>query len=267
MSFRLLNQFPVYLGNTGRPAANGTLRFYESGTTTPKDVYGDPGLTVNNGPALGLKADGRPEHDVWGEGSYRVRLYASDDTLIAEADDVEVPGGTGAEIPALVDGYFLTNNGALMLWAPIIQVPDPTGQSGKQLGNDGENLIWEPKPTAPEAPTLDVAVTDTSLRVGDGVDATKMLVQLGSDSAPATGAYSTSKTVTFPTAFSTAPKVFVMPTSQSQPGGPVVTELSSAPGTASFTVTFDVAEGGSKANMVNPVPFDWLAIGTKEVTA
>jgi hypothetical protein len=90
-AFRILDQTPVYLDLLGQPASGGTLRFFETETDTPKNVFGDPNLSVNNGSSVLIGTDGRTVDDVWGDGVYRVRLYASDNTLIAEADPVEIP--------------------------------------------------------------------------------------------------------------------------------------------------------------------------------
>lgn len=257
-TFRILDPFPVYLDLAGNLAAGGSLKFYDSGTTTPRDVYSDPDKTVNNGSSILIGTDGRPVHDIWGDGSYRVRLYDADGMLIDEADDVEIQGGGGSAIPALESGKFLTNDGALLAWDDIRQVPDPTGSSGKVLGNDGENLIWQ----APPPPVVpDITITSSSLQVG-ATGSSKFLIQTGTDTAPASGTTSTTKTITFPTAYSTPLHVSVTPTSNSQPGGPVVTYLSSAASTTGFTVAFDVAEGSSSdQNIINPVPFSWVAFG------
>lgn len=46
MSFRFLNQAPVYLDNSGVPCAGGSLTFTDTGTTTPRTVYSDKALAV-----------------------------------------------------------------------------------------------------------------------------------------------------------------------------------------------------------------------------
>lgn len=261
-AFRLLNQFPVYFDQQGRLADGGELRFYESGTTTPKDVYGDQALTVNNGSSVAIGSDGRTVVDVWGDGEYRVRLYDADGTMIGEADNVEVAGGTGQSIPALVTGQFLTNNGALLLWAPISEVPDPTGQSGKILGNDGSNFIWQDPPEAPPAPPApDLEVTATSVIIGDGTD--RMLTQAGSSSAPASGSRTTSVSVTFGTPFA-SPPVFVGVT----PNLSVVTGIGyqAIPAATNitktgFTANFDVNADQSGADINVSIPFQWIAMG------
>ena len=40
------------------------------------------------------------------------------------------------------NGKFLTNNGTNFEWTNLLQIPSPTGQSGKVLGTDGETLYW-----------------------------------------------------------------------------------------------------------------------------
>lgn len=261
-AFRLLNQFPVYLDNEGQPAALGYLRFYESGTTTDKAVYSDAGLSQSSGARVDLDSAGRTESDVWGDGSYRVRLYGADDVMIAEADDVEVAGGTGTTIPAMVDGYFLTNNGGLLLWAPIREVPDPTGQSGKMLTNDGSNLNWTAVPSL-TIPTLDAVVSTSSLRIAAGT--TSFLIQMGDDSAPASNDVFTQKSVTFPTAYVSTPFVFVTPRNGGvTPHGyytkPSVLDRSQTGFT--FSVHTGTGESNSNASVTDTVDFSWVAFGT-----
>lgn len=256
-AFRILNQRPVYLNLQNEPADAGHLRFYDSGTDTPKDVFGDPDLSVNNGPSILIGVDGRTVVDVWGDGSYRVRLYDADETLILEADDVELPGGAGTALPALVSGAYLTNDGAVMSWQPLNQVPDPTGSAGKILGTDGVNFLWQAPPTPPTAP---ITVGATNIKIGDGTSA--FMIQTGTATAPASGSDSTSLAVVFPTPFTTCLGVCLTPAPGGQPSGPIVPYLS-APATATgFTAGFDPAEGGSgSGEVLNNVAFNWVAFG------
>lgn len=264
-AFRILNAFPVYLGRDNRPADGGELRFYESGTTTPKSVYADPGLTIDNGSTVGIGSDGRTDVDVWGDGSYRVRLYESDDTLIAEADDVEVPGGDAQSIPALVDGWFLTNNGALLLWEDIrnLLLPDPTGQDGKQLVADGDSALWQSIPEPEPPPDPDIVVEDNSLQVGIADEPEKSFIQRGSGSSPATGQNTSSTAVTFGTAFDSTPTIVVTPTVASAGGGGFLPTPSVISASATgFTVKFDT-NGGTSGNsaITSPVTFGYIAMG------
>lgn len=268
-AFRILNQFPVYFDSQGRLADGGSLRFYESGTSTPKDVYGTPDLSVNNGSTVTVGSDGRTIVDVWGDGSYRVRLYDADDTLIGEADDVEVAGGTGSSIPALVTGQFLTNNGALLLWAPVLQMPDPTGQDGKYPVANGTGYTLQSPPDAPVVPDPEIVVGDASFQAGISTDTTKYYVQVGTGSAPASGSRSTNASVSFPETFGVLWHVSL---TQTHSG---VTALAAVPAqsvttksTTGFSVLFNIHDQSTNSqwDITSPVPFTWMAIGTKTVS-
>lgn len=251
-SFRILNPFPAYLDLLGLPAVGGSLRFYETGTDTPKNVYGNPDLSVNNGSSVLIGVDGRTLVDVWGDGAYRVRLYDADNTLIAEADDVELAGGTGTAIPALQDGKFLTSDGAILQWQEIRQVPDPTGQGGKILGTDGTTLLWQALPTV-ETPTT-----------GSGqFNFGGFLIQWGSDTAPASGVKNTSKAVSFPHAFASAPFVTLNHQVGINAAGLIGTSMAGGVGPGGFTALFDANIDNTSAvfTITSPLPFSWLAIG------
>ncbi len=264
-AFRLLNQFPVYFDRAGRLADGGRLLFFETDTTTPKDVFGDPDLSVNNGNSVTIGSDGRAEVDVWGDGRYYVRLEDADGTLIADANHVEAGGGSEATIPPLESGAFLTNNGSLLLWSEIREVPDPTGQGGKILGTDGDVLIWQPVQEIPEPPEPDISVDSDSIRIGGG-GSTSWLQQIGSGSAAATGSKSTTANVTFPKPYASTPKVFVTNTAGfiTQKGNVMPTVSVTNRSTTGFTVSFstETGEGNADNNIVTPVAFDWLAVGT-----
>lgn len=251
------------LGTAG--LREGSVQFYEIGTTTPKNTWSNPALSMLNANPLNIDASGRFPDDVFLDGDYTVVLYDGLNGTGATVWTRDVISGSddATAIPALVNGFVLSNDGATLQWVdPDSFLPDPTGQTGKALVSTGTGYTFQ---AFPEAPELDIVVSNGSQRVGDGVDATKSLTQYGTDSAPATGTNSTTKAVVFPTLYSTTPVVHPTPTSSSQPGGPVVAELTSLT-TTGFTVKFDVAEGSSSGSaIVNPVPFCWIAIGTVEV--
>lgn len=259
-AFRLFSRLNTFYGMIGQLLAGGKLKFYNAGTTTPRNVYGDPGLTINNGTTVQLDSSGRPNVDVWGQGAYFVEVFDSLNVKQGEADNVQIPGDGGATIPALESGKYLTNNGAVLLWSEIRELPDPTGQANKTLGTDGTLVFWEPKPTAPPAavvPNVD------SVRIRTGGD-TDWLIQKGTGTAPASGLNQTTLAVTFPTPFKTGtmPSVSLTGAPGKQPGGPVVAYLSAPPTATGFTAEFDVAEGNTGAqNIVNPVVFQWIAQG------
>lgn len=263
-SFRILNQFPVYQNRVGEPASGGTLRFFDTGTDTPKDVFGDPDLSVNNGSSVVVGSDGRTVVDTWGDGDYRVRLYDADNTLIAEADDVELPGGAGTGIPSLVDGYFLTNDGALLLWAPISQLPDPTGSSGKILGTDGINFIWQDPPATPAPATSDIHITGNGGTFSDGV--LQLQILAGTATAPLVGGRGTQLDVTFSKAFTANPTVLIIPRFSGAVSAfanvpiPRVSAVSTTAFTAAFTAG-ELDDDNSGFDFNAPIPFDWIAFG------
>lgn len=253
------------LGTAG--LREGSVQFYEyGGTTTPKNTWSDRELTVLNANPLNIDASGRFPDDVFLDGDYTVVLYdgLNGTGAVVWTRDVISGAGAGTEIPSPTIGFVLSSaDGVNLVWVdPDTFLPDPTGQTGKALVSTGSGYTFQ---AFPEAPELDIVVADGSQRVGDGVDDTKSLTQYGADSAPASGSNSTTKAVVFTTLYTTTPTVVVTPTSSSQPGGPCVTELT-AKSTTGFTVKFDVAEGSSSGStIVNPVPFNWIAIGTVEV--
>lgn len=267
--FRILDPFPTYLNRLGEPASGGYLAFFAAGTDTPKDVYGDPDLTVNNGSTVLIDSAGRTPVEVWGSGSYRVRLYASDNTLIAEADDVEIPGGEGAQIPTLSAGKFLTNDGAVLQWVAINQLPDPTGSGGKILSTDGVNYIWIEAPKTPPPAVSDVAVSDTGFSISDGTK--KVLIQTGTVNAPLTGGRDASVAVNFPTPFNAAPMwIGITPRydgTVSNFGNAPIPHAAARTSTG-FTAAFAAGErddSNSGFNFNTPIPFDWIAIGLVNV--
>lgn len=268
MAYRVVEPLRPFFDDQGRILSGGELRFYEAGTLTAKSVYGDSGLTVNNGSTVALDSAGRPNVDVWGSGSYRVRVYDSAGVLIEEADPVTDPAGSSAvAIPALQTDRFLTNDGASLLWQAIRQVPDPTGSSGKFLGNDGANLLWQTV-TIPKAADPDIVVGASSLRAGVSTNTSKFLIQVGTGSAPASGNKSTQTTVTFGTAYTTLLGVIVQPTGTGPTSGGVYVRTSVISQSATgFTAGFSTLTGGTSAdsysnsNIINPVTFTWVAFG------
>lgn len=162
-AFLILDPRPVYFTSTGAVAAGGSLKFFQAGTTTPQNVYGNQALTVNNGAVLTLGSDGRTSVDVWGDGTlaYRVQLFDANGALQFDVDNVGLPGGSGNQIPTLQTGKFLSNDGAVLEWTDVQAVPDPTGQSGKFLTSDGTNTSWASINGGEVVQTLTAAPTTT----------------------------------------------------------------------------------------------------------
>lgn len=196
-AFRLYSKLDTLLSQAGALVPNGYLKFYAAGTTTPKNVYGEQALTTNNGSTINLDIGSGPVSDIWGSGSYFVELYDVGNVKQGEADNVQIPGGEATALPALLTGKYLTNDGAVMSWGSIRQVPDPTGHAGKKLGTDGTIMVWEA--AGGSVPATGVAATPTGLRVGT------MLLQVGSGSFPASGTQATNGSFTFGTPFNATP--------------------------------------------------------------
>lgn len=243
--------------------SQGSLSFYDIGTTNPRATWSDVDLTVLNTNPVNLDSSGRPEDPIFLDGDYTVKL-------------TDGPNGTGATIwtralisgadasftiPPLVSGSFLTNNGAVLQWEAIELLPDPTGQSGKAVVSTGTGFTFQAFPTAP---TLDIAVTTDSIRAGDGVSTTKMLIQKGSATCGPSGSSSATVAVVFATPFTAVPTVVMTPTGGIQPGGQPTFIINGTPSTTGFTARFDVAEGsGASPNITVAIPFDYIAMGNK----
>lgn len=265
-AFRPLDPFQVYTDLTGKLAAGGNLHFYTAGTTTDADVYGDEALTVNNGPIIAIGTDGRAVDDIWADGtlSYRCRIYASDGTLIRDRDNISLPGAGSATLPEMVAGEFLTNDGTNWLMAAIRQALDPTGAANKVMGSDGTNLQWVDKPAnganGAAGTNAAVTVTPTSVKWSNGTG-DLFFIQGGSDSAPASGVPSTSKSVTFVTPFKALLGVYVISTSNTYAtDGKLVIPAITSKTTSGFTVGLDT--NTTTDNVFAAVPFDWIAFGT-----
>lgn len=146
-AYQFINPAPVLFTINGvEPVAGGTLHFFDEGTTTPRNTWSDPALTVLNSNPVTLDASGRSSTAIWLDGNYTVVLRDSiGDEVWSRVVRSDAAAGTG--IPTLVPGYFLSNDGSVLVWQPVLQVPDPTGSSGKVLGNDGTTLIWQSSTT------------------------------------------------------------------------------------------------------------------------
>lgn len=263
-AFRLYSKLHTFYGQDGQLLAFGKLKFYEAASTIPKDVYGGPTLSPNNGPEIDLDASGRPDLDIWGEGSYFAELYDSDDVKQGEADHIQIPGGAALDIPIPNEGEFITGDGSQFLVAEIRQVPDPTGSANKVLGTDGTVLQWVAQPEIPEP---DIVVTATSTRVGISSSTTKALTQMGSDTAPATNYVISEKEVTFPVPFAAPPPyVGITVTKSNVTANGYGTDIAAINITATgFTASFNSDHGDAPAgaaDIISPFGFIWFAAGT-----
>ena len=75
MSYRFLDPNPVLFDTDGiTPCANGSLQFYDIGTTTPKNTFNTSALSVANTNPITLNASGRSPVEIWLGGNYTVVL-------------------------------------------------------------------------------------------------------------------------------------------------------------------------------------------------
>jgi hypothetical protein len=264
MSFRIFQPGTQFFTNDGQVLAGGSISFYDSGTTTPKDTYSDPTLTTPNANPVEINAAGRPVTDIWGDGSYRVVIKSADGVTLVTLDNVSGP--QGIPDPSLQSGKFLTNDGTDIFWEDISQVPDPTGaDNGDVLTTDGAgNLSWQPLPPPPPEPDVPtVEIGQTSLILGAITGGKRFCIQTGTATAPASGTHTSNVAVAFPDVFDTL--LFVSASVMSFPVGTVgfgaTVSLTSA-SESGFTIQLDTNEAqGGGPNINNPVPLRWFAVG------
>lgn len=269
MTFRLLDQAPQYLLPSGELNAGGSLSFFDTDLTTPRNTWSDPDQNTLNPNPVPLDAAGRAQYDIWLDGEYGVVLKDADGVTIWTRNNVNNGSEAGAVIPALVTGQFLTNDGSNLQWAPILQVPDPTGLANYVLTSDGTGVpIWQQieEPEPPEDP--DITVGDTSFLAGLLADPTKWCVEWGAAEAPASGSHSTSVAITFEEPFNDTPVVIpviwqssICPAGNN--GGASISGASNSGCTINVNVNDD--DTHSSYNIINPVALRWVAIGLRDV--
>src|SRR5688572_33092180 len=123
-AFRPLGQFVQYLTDSGAVNAGGTIETFETDLTTNKLTYSDPDLSIPNPFVIPLDSFGRPEVDVWGDGAYGMVMKTALGVTITTLNNIQSDSPVVDQIPALVAGQFLTNNGSILQWAPILEVPE-----------------------------------------------------------------------------------------------------------------------------------------------
>lgn len=138
MASRLLNQATTYLDDAGAPVAGGTLYFYETGTLTAKNVYGEKALTTNLGATELLDSGGRQVNDIWLSGAYTVVLKTSGGVQVWSRDNVEAPS----------------------------DLPSQSGETGKALKTDGTAAYWD---TLQELPDYSGAADNDVVKIVGGV--------------------------------------------------------------------------------------------------
>lgn len=258
-AYRFYDPAPVFFDTLGvEKVVNGTLTFYDIGTTNPRDTWSDADLTVLNTNPVLLDSSGRPAVNIFLDGDYTVKIEG--DNLDPITRDIVSGQSAGQTIPALETGEFLTNDGSSLLWGAIRQMPDPTGSSGQVPVTNGAGYTLQNLPAANNS-----AITFPSggIKISNGT--TAWMVQRGSGTVAATGTTTASAAITFGTAFTSPPTVIATIN-----GGPGVANAGggipsfgvTGVGTGGATFAIDTNAFGSTININNPVPFFWVAIGT-----
>jgi len=260
-SFNLFNRLQTWFGDEGQLLAGGYFKFYEGGTTTPTDVYGDTDLAVNNGSTVALDASARLVHEVWGDASltYFVELYDAANVKQGDFDHVGMPGGPAQDIPIPADDEYLGGDGTVFIAKPYTGLPDPTGQANKIISTDGVDFFWIAKPSDGEAGTSDTESLTNGFRVGS------WQAEYGTGTGTNTGGRTQTATITFATTFTSAPSVRITPTvvaaaSVTSAIGASVTSVT----TTGCTVTFTLGEaddGHSIYDFNTAVSFAYEAVG------
>lgn len=256
-AFRFYNPAPVFFDLLGlKPCAGGSLTFYDKGTTTPKMTWSDQGMTIPNTNPVALDSAGRSNTNIWLNGGYTVVLKDSANVVIFTRDvDSGIAAGLAIPTP-LVSGAVLSNDGANLLWDPILRLPDPTGSDGYLLTaqDGGYNLV---APTVVDQPA---SSTSTSMKIDD------QLIQRGTGTMPASGAQIANTSIVFPIAYDEVPVVVATIAK----GSGVVTagfigNLGAIPSTTGATIAWDlnITQVGSQYNLTTPFQFSWIAFGKK----
>lgn len=269
-AFQFYNPAPVLPDLLGlQPAFNGTLTFYDIGTTDLRNTWSDPDLTILNTNPVLLGPDARTVTPIFCDGDYTAVLK---DFLGATVWTRDIVSGqsAGQTIPTLDTGKFLTNDGSNLLWQDVRQLPDPSGSVDYYVTTDGEQYLLQPIPAPPEIPDPEIVIGTKTFRAGVSDDETKYFVQAGNGTATSTGTKSTSVAVSFPTPFSAVWFADVAVTvSSTTPSGALPTHSITGLSTTGFTANFNIPDDDSNASwkFSADVLFNWIAHGTKEVAA
>lgn len=147
MSFRIYDQAPQYLTESGRVLAGGSLTFcVNGGAPTLKDIWIDRAKTTLAANPMPLDAAGRTETDAWGDGSYTVICKNSLGVVQWTRDDVEA--SNGLPDPIGHTGEVLISDGTGYVFSELIEIPDPTGNDGEFLSTDGTDVFWVALPVS-----------------------------------------------------------------------------------------------------------------------
>lgn len=256
-AFNFYDPAPVFQNMLGiEPRVNGELQFYEIGTTTPKSTWSDPDLTILNANPVILDGSGRATTNIFLDGDYDVKISDSGgaNPITRSIVSGEVAGQT---VPPLETGEFLTNDGSSLLWAAIRQLPDATASVGQVPVTNGGGPSGYTLQNLTTSNTIITFVTG-GIKLSNGT--TARMIQFGTDTvSPASGTFVGSKLITFGTAFSAPPQVFVELNARANAGGGIPAHLVESIAVGSANLLIDT---NGFNNITQAVAFSYFAIGT-----
>lgn len=262
-SFLMFDRLQKWFGDDGEPLTGGYLRFYNVGTTTEKDVFGEYALSTNNGATIGLDASARLVTECWADAAdaYFVELYDAVDVKHGEISRVEVPGGAAQSVPIPDVGEYITGDGTNFILEDLTDrlVPDPSGNANKVLSTDGTDLLWIAKPANGADGVSDTDSDTDTFRVGTWQG------EFGTGTGTNAGGRTQTATITFSSTFTAAPTVSVTPTiaaiaSSPSSIGVSVTSVSTTSATVTFTLG-EIDDTRSQFDFNTAVTFDYAAFG------
>lgn len=265
MARQFLNPAPVLHDVLGiDPAFNGSLTFYEIGTTDPKDTWSDHDMTILNENPVPLDSSARTDTQVWLNGEYTAVLRNAAGEVVWTRDLRPEQAG-GDALPAKEAGKFLTTDGTNWLLEEIVQVPDPAGFNGRLLSTDGANLLWVAPQEIPEPDEPSIVIGNKIVTIGMADAQTAIVMMCGTDSAPATSARDTTKATSFAETFQELWHIAITQTHNGVTANSFIPAQSiTAQNNSGFTVRFTTEENSTWPgwNITSPVPYSWFAIGT-----
>lgn len=254
-AYRILGQFRQFFLDDGRVNDGGSIAFYENDLVTPKTTYSDKALTIANPNPVPLAADGRLAVDCWGDGDYGAALRDGDGVVLETLNFIQSGESTGLAIPPLSANKFLTNDGSIMSWQSIIQVPDPTGMDGYILYNDGVGPYWAALP----AVTIPDATSGAGfIKVGD------YMHLWGTATVPASSSQISSVNFNYATAFIETP---VIVATINRGSGVVAAGFIGTIGATSTATTGSISwdlgvdDVRPQYNLTTSLPVNWHAVG------
>lgn len=197
--------------DSGEICANGTLYFYQPETETAKNVYSDADLSVSLGSSVELDSAGRTPTDVFLSGAYNIELKDEDGVQVWLAENVNIAASAGLVPLDPADGdenQVYSTDGVNAEWRTIIEVPDPTGHSGKYLGTDGTLVQWTAfdEDVVYDEDNLPGGIVETTAGTNIVIGNTRILK--GTGTVPTSASHISSVAVTFPaSSFTSAPVV------------------------------------------------------------